>query len=132
MRHLSLACALWLLWASPVQATVTCSTGDAASTPFVANNTPDLTVAIPADANRITVLAVHDRGESATIDTVTDDGGGSWTLRVGPDSAASATIRTWFYERVGGGSGSTIITVTFAAAATPNSPQRPARATRPH
>lgn len=116
VRLTAAAVALLVLWTAQLRATVTCSTSDFAS----AANTiemPTLGITVPASANAVTVLVVHDRTESATIDSVADSGTGeTWTLRDGPDNHSGTTIRSWIYQRTAGSTGAITITVDFSAA----------------
>lgn len=75
-----------------------------------------VTITVPAETNRRSVIAVLDRSESATITggVPTDDGGGTWVERGAQYDSTSTTARTWLFERSGGGTGSTIITVAFS------------------
>lgn len=108
------ACTLLLGLAPPASAAITC--GDTTTSPFATDETPDLSVTVTAQTNRITFLGIHDRSESVTIDSVSDTGSGTWTLISGPDSSALSTMRQWAYYRTGGSTGAVTVTVDFSAA----------------
>jgi len=112
MRALAVTLALWIVPAL-VQASITCEgTGVAAlqtTDPSVVSYT------IPANANQSTFLAVHDRGESNSVVSVTG-GGCVWTLRAGPfDNSGATAIRVWLYVGTGCTPGAATITVDLGA-----------------
>jgi len=100
------------LWPTVGWATITC--GNAASG---SDNVeiPTLAVTVTAETNRVTILGIHDRIESRTIDSVSDTGSGTWELLNGPESSTASTIRTWMYARTGGSDGAITVSIDFSA-----------------
>lgn len=105
--------ALLVLYASPVQAAITCE-----GTGVQAAQTTDpatLSYTFPANSNQLTFLAIHDRSETNSITSVSG-GSCTWTLRAGPFDLSTATaIRLWLYVGNGCTSGAGTISVDLGA-----------------
>jgi hypothetical protein len=104
-------------WAGWSQAAITCTNTDFVYTTNTIAS-PTITITVPAQTHRRSVIHIHDyTDETTTISSVTEDNGGTWA-QVGStsDMSTGATSRMWFYERTGGNTGSTTITVNFSGA----------------
>ncbi len=116
LRLLTLLC---LLLPVPSWAAITCTTTDFGTNEGAASTTLTITKTIPSQTFRRPVAVIFDRSdETTTISSVTDNNGGTWTVRrTATDMSTAATGRFWFYEQSTlGGTGSTTLTVTFSAA----------------
>lgn len=115
MSRLALLVLLVLL-PSMAQAAITCSASDFNSA-GTSTDPAELPLTVPSNTYQRTFLAVLDRTESEATPTVTDTGGGTWTLKDGPLNSANTTVvRVWFWERSGGSTGSITISVDWSTA----------------
>jgi hypothetical protein len=96
------------------------NTSSDAAVSFTAANAPTVTFAGAVAAGSCLILGIRLADETTTIDSVADSVNGAWTLVDGPDDHASTTLRSYVYKFENSGAGTPVVTVTFAAAATPS------------
>jgi hypothetical protein len=106
---------LLTLWSAPAWAAITCTASNFAYNAATGSTTLTITFTVPSQTNRAVVATIfNSTNETAVISSAVDNNSGTWTTRVGPIDSTNGTGRVWFLEQTTlGGTGSTILTVTF-------------------